>query len=114
MRIVNLAKAVVLAENASFARRLFQRLKGLLGKKAFAPGEALVLIPCNAVHTFFMRFPIGVLFVDSHKRVVKVIPLLKPNRLSGLCLQAALVIEFPAQTISAASVAIGDQLSFEE
>ena len=41
------------------------RNQGLLGRDAFATGSALVLAPCTSVHTWFMRFPIDVLFMTK-------------------------------------------------
>ena len=46
------------------ATRTFDRMRGLLGLHALAPGEGLLLDPCAAVHTIGMRFAIDVLFID--------------------------------------------------
>lgn len=51
------------------------RLRGLLGRKALADGEGLLLKPLSSVHTWFMRFPIDVVFLDRELKVVKVIQL---------------------------------------
>ncbi|WP_297388337.1 DUF192 domain-containing protein [Acidiferrobacter sp.] len=37
---------------------------GLVGRKIWAQDQALLLIPCRAIHTFGMRFGIDVVFVD--------------------------------------------------
>jgi len=47
----------MLAAQAAVADRLFKRIKGLLGRNALGEGEALIIRPCNSIHTFFMRFP---------------------------------------------------------
>jgi len=39
---------------------------GLLGRSTLPEGAGLIIRPCNSVITFFMRFPIDVLFVDAH------------------------------------------------
>lgn len=65
------------------------------------------------MHTFFMRFPIDILFADKNNRVVKVIPFLKPFRLSGIYLLARLAIELPAGTLQSATTEVGDILSLE-
>ncbi|WP_175911945.1 MULTISPECIES: DUF192 domain-containing protein [unclassified Burkholderia] len=49
-----------------------ERMKGLLGRDALGPDEALLLARCGAVHTFGMRFAIDVLFVSRTNRVVAV------------------------------------------
>jgi len=48
------------------------RKKGLLGRDGLPDGTALVIAPTNAVHTFFMRFPIDIVFVARDGTVVKV------------------------------------------
>jgi len=57
VKITNQTKNTVLAAHAAVADRLFKRIKGLLGKKGLGEGEALIIRPCNSIHTFFMRFP---------------------------------------------------------
>ena len=77
------------------ADTMFSRALGLLGKRALAPGQALWLEPCFAVHTFGMRFSIGIFFIDHSGVVVKTIARLKPNRFA-VCWQAASVVETAA------------------
>ena len=95
MRLINQTQNTVLAENIFMADTFFKRIKGLLGKQEFLPGEALIIEPCNSVHTFFMRFSIDLLFVDNHYRVIKVLPEFNPNRISCLYWKSRLVIELP-------------------
>jgi len=73
----------------------WERLLGLLGKRTLAPRYALWLHPCLGVHTFGMRFSIGVFFIDKHGVIVKTIAQLKPNRIA-LCWQARSVVETAA------------------
>jgi len=110
MKIVNRSKQSILADNISCADTSFKRLKGLLGRKSLNKGEALIITPSNSIHTFFMRFPIDVLFVDNNNRVIKVISSLKPYRLSPICWQGKFVIELPVGTIQASSTQEGDTL----
>jgi hypothetical protein len=39
------------------------RRKGLLGRSTLAPGTALIIAPCSAIHTWRMQFDIDVAFV---------------------------------------------------
>lgn len=55
-----------------------QRLMGLMGKRTLADDEGMYFPRCRAVHTFFMRMPIKVIFFDVHGNVIKVIPNLRP------------------------------------
>jgi uncharacterized membrane protein (UPF0127 family) len=55
-------------------------MKGLLGRSSLGSGEGLLLEPAASIHTFFMRFPIDVVFLDGDRRVLKVVPGLAPWR----------------------------------
>ncbi len=105
---------MLLTQKATRAKTWLARLKGLLGKEALSPNEALVLSPCNSIHTFFMRFPIDAIFMSSKGKVLHLYSDLKPNRLTVLHLRAKEVIELPAGTIKQWNIHVGDILKFEE
>ena len=110
MRLINQTKNTVLAEDVFIADTPFKRIKGLLGKKVFLPNQAIILAPCNSVHTFFMRFAIDILFVDKDYRVVKALPELDPNRISRIYWHASRVIELPAGSLNFTNTQAKDQL----
>lgn len=113
MAIINKTKNTVIAEKVVIADKPLKRMKGLLGRRDFRVGEALVIKPCNSIHTFFMRFPIDVLFVDRDNRVIKAISNLKPFRLTAIHFNAALVIELPQATIQSTATQKSDCLIFD-
>jgi uncharacterized protein len=110
LKITNQTKKTVLAKDAIVADTFSKRACGLLGRREFKPGEALILDPCNSIHTFFMRFPIDVLFVDKNNKVIKVLVNLKPFRLTPIFFSSAIAIEMPTQMIERSSTALGDTL----
>lgn len=65
------------------ASRPLRRLRGLLGRRGLRPGEGVLLSPAASVHTFFMRFPIDVVFLDDDLVVVGVAPGVGPWRARG-------------------------------
>ena len=85
------------------------RRQGLLGREGLAPFSGLVLAPCAAVHTMFMRFAIDVIFVGRDGRAVRVVPTLAPWR-AAIAPSAHAVIELPAGTLRDREVAVGDTL----
>jgi len=86
------------------------RRKGLLGRDSFAKGSAMVIAPSNAIHTFWMRFAIDVLFVRRDGTVVKVCRSIPPWR-TAATLWAYAVIELPAGTLAADDASVGDVLT---
>lgn len=72
-----------------------ERMRGLLGRPALAPGEGLLIAPCNSVHTIGMRYPIDVVFLDREGRVIKVRSALRPLRMA-MARGARQVIELAA------------------
>jgi uncharacterized protein len=111
--IINKHKHETIATVIFLADNPFKRMKGLLGRRSLKDSEAMVIKPCNAIHTFFMRFPIDVLFVNKDNRVVKIIANLPPFRLSPICFTGQFVVELPAGTIQNTHTTLGDQLVIE-
>ncbi len=114
MRLINHTRGVILAEDIFVANTFFPRIKGLIGREFLLPGQAIILEPCNSIHTFFMRFPIDVLFVNRDYGVIKTILNLCPNRVSSICWHSARVIELPAGKINSTNTQLQDYLELLE
>lgn len=85
------------------------RLIGLLGTSRLAADEAVWLAPCASVHTAFMRYPIGIAFLDPEGKVLRVIDALAPWRWAGVRGAAAVLEHSP----SAARLAVGARLELD-
>jgi uncharacterized protein len=99
--------AVALEVDVAMSRAA--RRRGLLGRDNLGAGEGLLLTPCMAVHTAFMRFPIDVVFIDRDGRAVRVVPKVRPWRMTA-SFRAHAVIELAAGTAAAADIQVGDML----
>jgi uncharacterized membrane protein (UPF0127 family) len=66
---------------ARVARTFAERARGLIGTKSLPPGEGKLILKCNAIHTFFMSFPIDATFLDKNNNIVKVVRNIRPWRL---------------------------------
>lgn len=108
--MVNARTGAVLANRATYAATFFRRFVGLLGRSGLLPGEGLILVPCGAVHTLFMRFPIDVLFLDRSQRAVAIISDLRPYRCPPGARAARFAVELPAGTVAASGTVVGDQI----
>lgn len=111
MKIINQDKNIALAKDAALANTVFTRIVGLLGRSGLKEGEALVIKPCTSIHTFFMRFPIDIIFVDKNGRAIKLISSMEPFKLTGIYFKASFAIELPQGIIQATSTKEGDRIS---
>jgi uncharacterized protein len=99
--------------DAIIARRLepafdsASRRKGLLGRTMFDEGAALIIAPCSAVHTFFMRMAIDIAFVSRGGQILKTYSSLKAWRIA-VAPGAFAAIELPSGTLSRADTRAGD------
>jgi uncharacterized membrane protein (UPF0127 family) len=107
LQVMNKTRNTVLATRLTLADTPQAREKGLLGRDSLASGEGLWIVPCQAIHMFFMRFPIDLVYVDRQKRVRKVRSNVAPWRISA-CLTAHSVLELPAGTVRETGTQSGD------
>ena len=109
LKVVNRSRGAVLATQLEVAGSGATRRKGLLGRNGLAPGEGLWIIPCESVHTFFMRFPIDLVYLDRENRIKKVRSAVGAWRMSA-CFSAHSVLELPAGTVLQTETQKGDTL----
>ena len=105
----NARSGVVLAQKLEPAFDSETRRRGLLGRHTLDAGAALIIAPCNSIHTFFMRFAIDVVFVGRDGRVAKTYEALPAWRI-GFSWNAFAVIELPAATVGRTDTQVGDIL----
>jgi len=112
IRIVNQTRGQILAKRGELARSFWARGRGLMGRAALPDSYALVIYPEWSIHTFFMRVPIDVLFVDRDDRVIGLRAAMPPWRpYAGVApTRGRYVIELPTGVIGATGTALGDQL----
>ncbi|MGW1884004.1 DUF192 domain-containing protein [Streptomyces sp. NPDC001970] len=86
------------------------RTRGLLGRDGI--DGAIMLTPCNSVHTFRMRFAIDVAYLDKQLRVIDV-RTMKPGRLGMMRLRSRHVLEAEAGAMEGWGLRPGVQLAIE-
>ena len=107
--IVNEQTGVPVATKIESAFDSTTRRKGLLGRDGLAPRHAVVIAPTQAIHTWFMRFAIDVVFAAKDGTVVDLRRALGPWRIA-IAPRAFCAIELAAGSIDRDSIAVGDRL----
>jgi uncharacterized protein len=105
----NQTRNTVLADAAEVADTSEKRRTGLLKHDHLDPGQGLWIVPCESVHSFFMKFAIDLIYLDRNKKVRKVRHRMVPWRVSA-CLTAHSILELPAGVVAASGTQAGDQL----
>ena len=112
IRIFNLTRNQVLAEQGELARSFVARGRGLMGRATLPESYALIIYPESSIHTFFMRLPIDVLFMDRADCVIGLRETMPPSRpFAGVApWRGRYVIEMPAGVLAETGTQLGDQL----
>lgn len=98
----------ILAAKLELATTFWQRFWGWQFRAPPPAGTALLIAPCNSIHTFWMRFAIDVAFLDERGRVVALRSRVIPWRIVLPVAGAKAALETPA---SQCPVAIGQRLA---
>jgi uncharacterized protein len=108
----NITRGTSIGNEIDTAETSAQRRTGLLKHRKLEEGSGLWIVPCESVHTFFMKFPIDLIYLDRKHRVRSTVRALAPWRLS-ICLPAHSILELPVGTIDRTNTRKGDQLVLE-
>ena len=111
MKITNVTKDKIIANDAVVPKGLIAQSIGLIGAKKPYP---LVLSTSLGIHTFGVRFPIDILVLDKDNRVVSIKQNLGPLRIFVWNPKHSKVIELPSGTIAKTKISVGDKLSMND
>ena len=115
MKVRNTRTDGLLVSQLEKANSFFSRLRGLIGRKSLASGHGFLIPRCgNSIHTFFMKFPIDLVFINRKGFVKHIRHKVKPWRLViAPILGSTDCIELPAGTAKAKGLKLGDRLRVE-
>ncbi|HTQ54620.1 MAG TPA: DUF192 domain-containing protein [Bryobacteraceae bacterium] len=108
--VFNTTRQCFLSLNVSLADTRFSRLRGLLGRMKRRRDDGLWVTPSQGVHTMGILFPIDVVYLDAHNRVIHLIEHFRPFRIARIRVHARSVLELPARTIYISGTQVGDEL----
>lgn len=108
-QIVNTRSGKVVASRLLTAFDSESRRKGLLAQGSLPPSTAMIIAPTNAIHTFFMKFPIDIAFVSKSGRILKIRSSVPAWRMTA-SLRAFAVLEMAAGSLDTSDTKVGDEL----
>jgi uncharacterized protein len=101
-KIINIPYQIKMADS------FFKRLKGLMFRKDPIKDEGLWIVPCNAVHTFFMKFPLDLVLLNEQNEVVELLHCLQPWKMTKPVKNAYSTLELPAGSAKKLGICIGN------
>ena len=110
---INVTRGTSLAHCARVADTPATRMTGLLHDTLLAEGDGLWIVPCNSIHSFWMKFVFDAVFLDKKLRVVHLVREMQPWRISKIVLRAHSVLELPAGLITKTQTKLGDQFEMK-
>ncbi len=107
---------IIVADKVKIAGTFFSRLIGLLNRKNLNSNEGLLFKGSVQIHTFFMRFPIDVIFLDKNKKILEIYDSMPPFRITKIFLksQSGYVLELSHGIAKSKFLAKNDILDFED
>jgi len=112
VRAVNATRGTVVGESIRIAETGLTRIVGLLGERELLPGDGLLIVPSQGVHTLGMRFAIDVVVLDGAWNVIAIVRDMRPFRMTRVFWKAAAVLELRSGTLESSSTLVGDTLEF--
>ena len=106
-------REIPIAIDARIANDPLSRTVGWIGRSKIDAQEALILPDCHAIHTFFMRSHIDVLFLDADYRIVHIVRDVPPMRPIVTYRGARHTIELLYGRADEMECALGDRLRIE-
>lgn len=113
LRVFNRTRNLMLVSQGEVAANLWTRFRGLMGRRELSEGFGLLLRHESAIHTFGMRVPIDVVYLDANGKILRQTEVMPPARLGPLVRGVRDVLELPAGTLARTQTRVGDLLQVE-
>jgi uncharacterized protein len=108
--VYNQTRECFLSLNVTAADTIFSRLKGLIGRLKLRSDEGIWVVPSRGIHTLGLLFPLDLIYLDEHYRVIHLVEYFPSFRIAPLKTQAESVLELPTHTIYSSQTQPGDEL----
>lgn len=87
------------------------RFRGLMFKKSIPDGWGLLIVPCNQIHMFNMRFALDVVYISKDNKIVFIDRDVPKGKVCKAVKQAHCVLEINAGTAASLGLNTGDTLT---
>ncbi len=94
------------------ADTVLTRMRGLLGRAMLQEQEGLWITPCNAIHTWGMRYALDICFLDRQGVIIELVKNKAPWGMSA-CFSSYATLELKAGEIDRQQLNIGMQLQWQ-
>jgi uncharacterized membrane protein (UPF0127 family) len=108
--VYNQTRECFLSLDVAAADTIFSRLRGLIGRLKLRSDEGIWVVPSRGIHTLGLLFPLDLIYLDEHYRVIHLVEYFPSFRIAPLKTQAESVLELPTHTIYSSQTQTGDQL----
>lgn len=112
MLAYNSTRQLILCQNVYVADTFLKRLLGVAEGGFGNSYDGLLIRPCRSIHTFFLEYPLDVIFLDQSNRICKIYFHLKPFRITSLISSAQMVLELVGGTLLPSVAQEGDTVVF--
>ena len=112
VRATNSTRGTLMGDHIRVAETGLTRMVGLLGERELLPGDGLLIVPSQSIHTWGMQFPIDIAVLDNEWKVIAIRPDIPPFRMTRMYWKAAAVLELPSGRLDSTSTRVGDTLEF--
>jgi uncharacterized membrane protein (UPF0127 family) len=113
MIVRNRDNGAILGEAIEVAWTAVQKAKGLLGRECLEDGQGLLFRPAASLHTFFMQFPIDIIYTDKDGKVLKLASAVRPFKLVAAPWRSHIALELPVGTIERSMTRTGHRLTVD-
>ena len=108
--VYNQTRECFLSLEVTAADTIFSRLRGLIGRLKLRSDEGIWVVPSRGIHTLGLLFPLDLIYLDEHHRVIHLVEYFPSFRIAPLKTQAESVLELATHTIYSSQTQPGDQL----
>lgn len=114
IRVWNETRKAWVAERVRLANTWGTRLRGMLGRPEPDFSEGMLIVPCQAVHMYWMKYALDVAFLAPDGRVVETYPGLRPSQRSRWHREADRALELRVGTLESTGTQVGDRLEVRD